>query len=66
LKNNAETLDNNKSPILSPVKTKLFEENTHYEIYDSHAHLGSLSSSNLNLSDNIIQAQLKDTESSGE
>ncbi|XP_022170813.1 FGFR1 oncogene partner-like [Myzus persicae] len=62
LKNNAETikptLDNNKSPSVSPVKTKLFEENTHY---DSHAHSGSLSSSNLNLSDNI---QFKDIESS--
>lgn len=65
LKNNAETIkstfDNNKSPSLSPVKTKLFEGTKGYEIYDTHAHLGSLSSSNLNLSDNI---QLKDIESS--
>ncbi|KAL4084564.1 hypothetical protein QTP88_027508 [Uroleucon formosanum] len=65
LKNNAETikstLDNNKSPSLSPFKTKLFEENPHYEIYDSHAHLGSLSSSNLNLSENV---QFKDIDDS--
>ncbi|KAL5236057.1 hypothetical protein ACI65C_003467 [Semiaphis heraclei] len=62
LRHNAETvkstLDNIKLPNVSPVKTKLFEENTPY---DSHAHSGSLSSSNLNLSDNI---QLKDIESS--
>ncbi|CAI6361932.1 unnamed protein product [Macrosiphum euphorbiae] len=65
LKNNSETIkstfENNKSPSLSPVKTKLFEKNADYEIYETHAHLGSLSSSNLNLSDNI---QLKDIESS--
>ncbi|XP_060833813.1 centrosomal protein 43-like [Rhopalosiphum padi] len=59
LKNNTEIikskLENNKSLSLSPVKTKLFEENTH----DSQT--GLLSPSNHNLSDSI---QLKDIESS--
>ncbi|XP_025205340.1 FGFR1 oncogene partner-like [Melanaphis sacchari] len=60
LQNNSEiiksTLDNNKSMSISPVKTKLFEENTHYD-----SQTGSLSPMNLNLSDNI---HVKDIESS--